>query len=166
MESIYDQSPQEQFVLFAIADYRFALPIQKIFQVVYCPPPFNNELNQMGLVQLGDQVLQMVDLHQRLNFRDGLTLADSPTFFVITYDLRGDLYGIPVYETPDLIEISPEMLRSLPYSEHQPDVLKIASQLALVPWQGGTKTVLLLDMQRVLNRTSITAASFLPEALA
>ncbi|NJP08750.1 MAG: chemotaxis protein CheW [Leptolyngbyaceae cyanobacterium RU_5_1] len=158
---MYNESNTEPFIAFRIANYLFALPIKDVLQVVNCPPQTSHELNQVGLIQLGYHMIKVVDLHQQCTSGDFSQVPGSQPFLVITQDLQGTFCGILIYEPPDLIEVSPETLRSLPQSERQFGVLKIATHAAVLSWKEVTTTIFLLDMQQVLTVTP-TGSHFLP----
>jgi chemotaxis signal transduction protein len=152
---MYNESNTESFIVFRIANYLFALPIWDVLQVVSCPPQTSRELSQVGLLQLGDHMIRMVDLQRQCNSEDFSQLPGSQPFLVIVRDPNGEFCGIPLYEPPNLIEFSREKMRSLPQSQSQSGVLKIASHAAVLSWQEVTTTVFLLDVQRALTVTPV-----------
>ncbi|NJK53882.1 MAG: chemotaxis protein CheW [Leptolyngbyaceae cyanobacterium SU_3_3] len=129
----------EKFIAFAVSDYRLALPIATVLQVVKCPLNPNRELSKMGLIQIGQHTIRVVDLHQQL----GLEKSDqvSRPFLLITQSSSKDLSAIPVGEPPSLIEFSLERMQQLPLSTHQPGVLAIASHAAIVSNEEATTTI-------------------------
>jgi purine-binding chemotaxis protein CheW len=156
---MYSESDVEQFIVFRIAKYLFALPIGDVLQVVNCPPQTNYEINQLGLFQIGQHIIKVVDLHQECNSGDLSQVTGNQSFLVLTRTPQGNFCGILVYEPPDLIEFSSEQLRSLPRSEHP--VLKFARHAVVLPWQERTTTIFLLDMQQALTSNPV-GSRFLP----
>jgi chemotaxis signal transduction protein len=152
---MHNESNLEQFIVFKVANYFFALPIRDVLQVVSCPPQTSHELNELGVVQLGHHMIKVVDLHQQCNPGSFSQLLGSHLYLVIMQNLQGEFCGIPIYAPPDLLEFPLEKMRSLPQSEGQLGVLKIASHAAVLSWNEVSTTVFLLDMQRVLNVTSV-----------
>lgn len=140
-----------QFIVFGVSNHLLALPIADIVQVVNFPPQSDEELNHAGLIRLGNHIIRLVDLHWLDNSGDGFQPSAPPPFLVITKGLQGGFCGIPVYEPPDLIEISPGTIQILPQSERQIGVLKIASHAAVISWQNVTKTIFLLDIPRMVT---------------
>lgn len=148
---MYNDLNKDQFIIFGVLNYLFALPISDIVQVVNFPPQSGEELNHAGLIRLGNHIIRLVDLHWLDNSTDGYRPSAPPSFLVITQGLQEGFCGIPVFEPPDLIEISPEQIQILPQSERQFGVLKIASHAAVISWQGVTKTIFLLDIPRMVT---------------
>lgn len=144
-----DESKAEKFIIFTILDYRLALPIAEVLQVVTCPPSTNHELSKMGLVQLGRHTIRVLDLHQQLGLKNP---GQSPQpFLLITHSPSRELSAIPVGEPPGLIEFPLEMMQRLPQSNHQVGVLAIATHAAVISDKEATTTIFLLDINRILN---------------
>jgi chemotaxis signal transduction protein len=157
---MYNESNVEPFIVFRIATYLFALPIGDVLQVVPYPPQSSDELRQVGLVQLGHYTIKLVDLHRQCHSEDVSPLPGSQSFVVLTRDPQGGFCGILVYEPPDMMEFPPEKMRSLPQSEHQFGVLKIARCAAILSWKEVTTTIFLFDVQQALTMTP-TGSHFL-----
>lgn len=105
----------------------------------------------MGVIQIGRHVIRALDLHQRLS--SGVlpqAPGDSP-FLVITRGSEGELCGIPVDAPPDLMEVSLEMIRSLPPSSPQGGLLEIARGVVISSEEQNPKTIFLLDIKRALS---------------
>ena len=105
----------------------------------------------MGVIQIGRHVIRALDLHQRLSSG---TLPQAPgdsPFLVITRGSEGELCGIPVDAPPDLMEVSLEMIRSLPPSSPQGGLLEIARGVVISSEEQNPKTIFLLDIKRALS---------------
>ncbi|TBR60987.1 hypothetical protein B4U84_09215 [Westiellopsis prolifica IICB1] len=153
MKIIQNQSQVEKFITFTVADYWLALPIKAVLKVVTCPVGDDQKLNQMGLIQIGRHLIQVVDLHQYLSREAVNQLAKSQAFLLITPISQTELCGILTYEPPDLIELSLEMMQPLSQSYYQSGLLEIVSHAVVVAQEKGTKTIFLLDLQLVLHHT-------------
>ena len=110
----------------------------------------------MGVVQLGQHMIKVLDLHlPQLSAGDLTELPGNQSFLVITRDRQGELCGILVDEPPNLLELPLEMMRSLPKSDrHSKPFLEMVSHAAVVSQDEVTTTIFLLDTQRLSN-TSI-----------
>jgi purine-binding chemotaxis protein CheW len=161
---MYNESSVEPFIIFRIAAYLFALPIGDVLQVVNYPAQVSHELSQLGMIQLGHHMIKVVDLHRFFNSEGFSQVPGSQSFLVITRDPQGEFCGIPVDEPPDLIEFSPEKLRSLSQDERQFGVAKLASHVIVLSWKEVSTTIFRLDLQRALITTS-TGSHFLPAKL-
>jgi len=58
-----------EYITFKVGKYLFALPSQAILKVVATPPPSQGGMVSMGLVQLEQYSIQIIDLSERLGFR-------------------------------------------------------------------------------------------------
>ncbi|HAA32264.1 MAG TPA: hypothetical protein DCE56_36875 [Cyanobacteria bacterium UBA8553] len=107
----------------------------------------------MGVVQLGQHMIKVLDLHlPQLGAGDLTELMGHQSFLVITRDRQGELCGILVDEPPNLLELPLEMMQSLPTSNHHSQPLfEMVSHVAVVS-QGEVKTtIFLLDTKRLSN---------------
>jgi purine-binding chemotaxis protein CheW len=152
---MHDESKVGKFIVFKVTNYLLALPINDVLKVLNCSNLANKGLLTMGVVQLGRHMIRVLNLQEQL----GVKLPYSPgslpelpgefPFLVITHGQDGQFCGIPVHEPPNLVELSLEMMRSLPLSERQSGVFKMVSHVATLP--DNTTTIFLLDVKRVLN---------------
>ncbi|HEY9904295.1 MAG TPA: hypothetical protein V6D43_17980, partial [Candidatus Sericytochromatia bacterium] len=63
---MHDDSEVGKFIVFKIADYLMALPISEVLKVVNCSSITSRELRTMGVVQLGRQMIRILDWHEEL----------------------------------------------------------------------------------------------------
>ncbi|KAM3095104.1 chemotaxis protein CheW [Phormidesmis sp. 146-35] len=139
----------EKFIAFTVADYCLALPIAEVLQVVKYPFSTNHELSKMGLVQLGQHTIRVLDLHQQLGLENSGQL--SRPFLLITQNSSKEFNAIPVGEPPSLVEFPRERMQRLPLSNQQSGLLAIASHAAVISPEEATTTIFLLDINRILN---------------
>jgi chemotaxis signal transduction protein len=144
----------EKFVVFTIADYSLALPIVEVLRVVNCPAKTSSELEEIGMIQIDRYVIRVLDLYQQLNAEAVSQLPRDPSFLVIVQSAEGELWGIPVDEPPSVIEFPLQMMRPLPKSGEQFNLLKIASHVAVISQEQETTTIFLADLKRVLNHST------------
>ena len=164
---MYQESNTGKFIVFKIADYFLALPIQDVLKVVNCPSEFRGDLRTMGLAKMGRHMIRVLDWHEdlarlgsaqspqinpnapQLAPTDGL--PESPikqTFLVITRDYQGELCGIAVDEPPNLVELPLEIMQALPQSNHQSSVFKMISHAAVLSSGTLSTTIFILDVER------------------
>lgn len=146
-----DELNIEKFIIFKIADYLLGLPISDVLKVVSCSLTDNTNLRTMGIVQLGQYMVKVLDFHQSLSSEDLTELPGEQSFLVITRDGEGELCGILVDEPPNLMELAQESLRIIPRSNHRSGIFQIVSHGVVVSDKEGTITILLLDMKRTLS---------------
>ena len=146
------ESQPSKFVVFAIAEYRLALPLEQIVRVINYPAQVNPELHKLGLLQIGSHTIRLVNFSQNLplprnlseNLSESLQLSKTPPFLVIARNLQGAIYGIPVEQQPDLIEIPIEKMQLLPQSDRHPAALQAASHVAVISQDQDVTTIFLL----------------------
>lgn len=147
-----NETNTEKFIVFKVADCLLALSINDVLKVVNCSALNSKKLTKMGLIQIGDRTIRLLDLQQQLNLDNLPQLSDNESFLVITRDLEGELCGVLVHEPPDLVELPPETIRPLPksdiYSKATPDIV---SHLAVLSYQEMMKTIFLLDLKRTIT---------------
>ncbi|WP_338431517.1 chemotaxis protein CheW [Synechococcus elongatus] len=125
-----NKNPQlsyQQFLVFAIADEQFALPIESIYKVIQSPKIYGDPHRRgFGLITYqGEQVI-VIDLEQHLLGRSRLsgTEATAPlesAHFLILMkveqpDHGTQLLGLPVEQPPQLQRLSQQKITSLPDS--------------------------------------------------
>jgi chemotaxis signal transduction protein len=126
-----------------------ALSLDNVLRVIQYSPRQREQLNALGLTQIGRYTIKILDLHQSLGFKQTDRAAEDPVFLVITHSPQGHLYGIPVYLPPDLIEIPLRLMQLLPLQDHLSNILSMASHAAVISENEVTTTVFLLDLKRV-----------------
>jgi purine-binding chemotaxis protein CheW len=106
----------------------------------------------MGVVQLGRQMIRILDWHEELTSGNLVQSLDNYPFLVITQGREGELCGISVDEPPNLVELPLTMLRNLPNSEHHSNrALTMASHVAVISQEQVTTTIFMLDVKRIVN---------------
>ncbi|NEP00613.1 MAG: chemotaxis protein CheW [Symploca sp. SIO2E9] len=141
----------EKFIVFKIADYLLALPIVDVLKVVYCPPLAYREFKNMGIVQLGKHTVRVLNLYEQFS-SDGVSqISTNHDFLVITNSLEGELWGIGVQETPNLMDLPLESMQNLPKFESPSGFLELFSYSAVVSDSEVTNTIFLLDLKQALN---------------
>lgn len=147
-----------KFIVFMIADYLVALPMVTVLKVVNYPPGLNGNLRAAGLIQIGQHPIVILDLHQKFTNSYAPQLTRNSPFLVITQMVRGELCGIPVDETPNIVDLSRDNIRALPKSYHQLGQLNldIFSHVAVLSEEEKTFTIFLLDINRLLGAATKT----------
>lgn len=142
-------------IVFSIAGYRLALPLESVLRVVNAPvtvmPSSANEpLNGVELVHLKHLAISVLNLYSHLSLKQVDSIPQYGQFLIVT-QAGGELCALRVDTPPDLIELDAATLRQLPapYQQHHP--LSIASRVAVLPQGKATSVIFLLDMERVLQ---------------
>ncbi|MBD2451525.1 chemotaxis protein CheW [Nostoc sp. FACHB-152] len=154
------ESDSLRVVVFAIADYLFALPVGAVLKVIACPPISSTVESGIGMVDLGAQTITIVDLRQKLipqvqtqQTQQVLSAVEtSGRFLLLTQTRTGELCGIPVDKPPALIDIPLSTVRPVPWSYRQVADLSCVSHMAVLsiaPNEEPLK-VLLFGMNQIL----------------
>ncbi|MBE9060974.1 chemotaxis protein CheW [cf. Phormidesmis sp. LEGE 11477] len=173
LSSTADRNPDRlhKYIAFKLADYSFALPSEDILRVVATPPPSQGGMVSMGLVQLAQYSIQILNLPELLSlkaFDRGDTddrssdnrsqqdpylnefaetaFAQNPPFLIVLRDADESLWGIAVHEPPDLIEISDRSLNPVPPEKRLLGALQGVSYIGSYGMEGDRHTLLILDV--------------------
>lgn len=149
-------TPSLKLIVFKIGNLNFALRIESVYKVVDRTPVYSSGLNHVGVAHMGDSLrdnsaareITVVDLNWQ--FFQSSSMSESGGYLAIVQSTTGEFYGIPVVNTPVLIEVPLSMFRVLPESYRRADTLEVASHVAVIPQQGATLTVFLLDVDLLL----------------
>jgi len=140
-------SDSQKYIVFKISDCLMSLPMGNVLKVLNTP---SNETgwNAMGLLQIGDYTIRIVDLHQQLNPDHDTDSTNLQSFLVITNPVEGDLFGIVVDEPPNLIELNPDLIRKLPKYNRR---LPMVSHAAVFQENDKKNTIFMLDLYELFN---------------
>jgi chemotaxis signal transduction protein len=136
-------------IMFNVARYWFALPIAVVLKVVNFPPEFRTTLNEVGLVDLGDRAIALLDLRPKVNSLDTTLRGERGRFLTIVQVSDKELCAIPVDRPPTLRDISLADVRSLPESAAIVPPLNLASHVAVLNSEDPPLEVFLLDLQKI-----------------
>jgi purine-binding chemotaxis protein CheW len=140
-------SDTQKYIVFKISDSLMSLPMDNVLKVLNTP---SNESgwNAMGLLQIGDYTIRIVDLHEQLNPNYDANSTNLQSFLVITNPIEGDLFGIIVDEPPNLIELNPDLIRKLPKYNRR---LPMVSHAAVLQENEQKTTIFMLDLYELFN---------------
>ena len=139
-----------KLVVFGMGGLNLALRIESVYKVVNHTSTYSSGLGAVGVTHLGEGEITVVDLHRRFFKSSQTNSSNSSGYLVVVQNSTKELYGIPVAETPALMEVPVEMIRVLPESYRRADTLDVASHVAVIPQHGTPLTIFLLDVNRLL----------------
>lgn len=160
---------QPKFIAFPLANHTIALPIASVLRVLRHDASANNdELNRMGLFQIGRHVIRVLDLHQWIEASEAQDathrlspssppspsspLSPSTPYLIIARSPVQEPFGIWTDGIPDVIEFAADRLRSLPPSDGGTvGLLKLMSHAAIISQGKDTRTIFILDTTRALK---------------
>ncbi|AFZ19708.1 chemotaxis protein CheW [Allocoleopsis franciscana] len=139
-----------KLIVFNIGRLNLALRIESVYKVVNHTSTYGSGLKAVGITHLGEGEITVVDLHQRFFNASQISESNLSSYLIVVQNITGELYGIPVNETPALMEVSRGMIRVLPESYRRSDTLDVASHVAVIPQNETSITIFVLDVDRLL----------------
>ncbi|MBE9126720.1 MULTISPECIES: chemotaxis protein CheW [unclassified Coleofasciculus] len=139
-----------KLIVFRIGSLNLALPIESVHKIFNQTPIYGSRVNYVGITHVGDQEVTVVDLYRRFFKSDSTRESDSIGYLVIVQNTTGELYGIPVTDTPVLMDVPLSTIRILPESYRRADTLDIASHVAVIPQDGTQLTIFVLDVELLM----------------
>lgn len=131
-------------LVFEMANHFFALPISVIFKVIDCPPVTDTTDSRLGITDFEGQTVTVVNLAQKLSPQNSATGRMQKRFLILSQTDRGELCGIPIDNSPALIELPVDNIRPLPLSARQVSPFSIATHVAILPKAEGSLKIFLL----------------------
>lgn len=139
-----------KLIVFEIGNLNLALPIESVYKVLNYTPIYGSGINQVGITHVGEFEVTVVDLHQRFFKSSQTSEYFTGGYLVLVKNTTGELYGIPVADTPVLMEVQLSQIRVIPESYRRADTLDVASHVAVIPQETASLTVFLLDVDLLL----------------
>ncbi len=139
-------------LVFEMGNLKFALRIETAYKVLNQTPIYGTGLNGVGIANIGDREVTIVDLHRRL-FQCSITNNSSKaSYLIVTQNQEGELYGIPIAVVPALIAVPLSSIQVLPESYRNADLLGFASHFCHIPQEKEAPlTIFLLDVDQLLQ---------------
>lgn len=143
-------TPNLKLVVFVMGSLHLALHIESVYKVVNQTAVYKTGMGSVGVAHVGDREVTVVDLYRRFFKESQISSSDLVSHLVLVQNTMGELYGIPVADTPVLIEVPLPMIRVLPQSYRGADTLDVASHVAVIPQEATALTIFLLDVDLLL----------------
>lgn len=137
-----------KLIVFTIGSLHLALRIESVYKVVERTPVYSSGLHHVGVAHMGDSEITVVDLNWQ--FFQSSSISASGGYLVILQNTIDEFYGIPVPNTPALMEVPLSLFRVLPEAYRRADSLEVASHVAVIPQGSVPLTIFLLDVQLLL----------------
>jgi chemotaxis signal transduction protein len=150
LSSLNDDSDTIRMIVFSLADieqtsmskYLFALPVEAVEKAIVYPADRAILKEGIGMINLGTKTLTIVDLRQKFTNID--PQQDSSKFLILFHTQAGELCGLPVKTAPELFDIAPDHIRSIPLAYREANQLNFVSQMAIVPQENGLEPLQIL----------------------
>jgi purine-binding chemotaxis protein CheW len=143
-------TPNLKLVVFVMGSLHLALRIESVYKVVNQTTVHSTGTGSVGVAHVGNREVTVVDLYRRFFKESQISSSGLVSHLVLVQNTTGELYGIPVADTPVLIEVPLSMIRVLPQSYRRADTLDVASHVAVIPQEATPLTVFLLDVDLLL----------------
>ncbi len=140
------EGPVLKAIAFQVQQLHLAFFIEVVDKVLKPGPIYTSGLNPIGITQVDQQEITVVDLQQRLFQTSTLQGAE---YLIVVRRATGERYGVVSPTVPNLLEIPVSALQALPESYRQADTLGIASHVAILPPSVGSLTLFLLDVNQL-----------------
>jgi len=144
-----DITPLLQLIVFNIGHLNLALRIESVYKVSNHTPISGSGVGTVGVTHVDDIEVTVIDLYRRF-FQSNPSEYSTGGYLVLVQNTTGEVYGIPVAETPVLMEVPLSLIRLLPQSYRYADTLDVASHVAVIPQDAASLTIFLLDVDRLL----------------
>lgn len=139
-----------QFIVFSLGTLNLALPIESVYKVFNQAPIYGSGIRSVGVTHVGDREVTVIDLYRRFFQSNPTGESHSNNYLILVQNTRGELYGIPVAETPVLMEVPLSAIRVLPESYRRADTIDLASHVAIIRQQPASLTVFVLNVDLLL----------------
>lgn len=126
-------SSDRKYLTFHLNGYLFALHSQEILKVIATPTPERGGMIEMGLIQLAQYSIQILDLKALLNLsqkdiepKEANTQEPvrNSSFLMVLQQADQALWGIVVNHPPDLISLADSDLQPVPADRRTASALK------------------------------------------
>jgi chemotaxis signal transduction protein len=146
-------------LIFSVGKLNLALPVDIVKKIINYTTVYSSGLNHMGVAQIDDREVTIVDLHKRLFDVSQQSLSQKRVYIIVARNSLGESFGILVGAAPTLQDVPMSQIRALPASYRQADTLEIASHVTVITQKNESMTVFLLDPDSVIAPVSRIAGS-------
>jgi chemotaxis signal transduction protein len=137
---------------FSIASLDLSLAVDSVRKVLRHIPVHGSGTGAFGVAHIDDREVTVIDLHKKLFKVSAYPPSGQKGYLILASSSGGETIGIPVTETPTLLDIVFSKLRVLPESYRRSDTLAIASHVAVIPDGEASRTIFLLDVDHLIDR--------------
>ena len=140
-----------KLLVFPIGNLNAALAIDNVQKIVNYSTVLGSGLNHYGLVNLGDQEVTVIDLHQKLFQTPQILTAEDKKYLLLAKNSVNETFGILIKQSPELYDVKLNIIRALPSSYRRADTLKIASHVCVMKQEEEEdKTIFILDPDELI----------------
>ncbi len=131
-----------KIMVFKVGDLSLGMRLDAVQKVMTMPKIHKGSNSFLGITQVDDRELVVLDLHQTIY---GSDIAREKGYFMVVKSAE-QLYGLPSAQLPSMVEVPLADLHAVPTQYRDRDTLGIASQMVQVAIDKNTiSTLFLLD---------------------
>jgi purine-binding chemotaxis protein CheW len=135
-----------KLLVFPIGSLNVALSIDQVQKVINYSTVMGSGLNHYGLVNIGNEEVTVIDLHQKLFKAPQTFNAEDKKYLLLAENSINETFAILIKNSPELYDVQTNIIRTLPESYRRADTLQIASHVFIIDQNEPTeKTVFILD---------------------
>ena len=139
-----------KLLVFKIGKLNLALQLNWVTRILNNLPVYSSGLSYFGIAHVDNREVTVIDLHQHLFKSRLVDDTELYSYLIIAQNQNREEFGIPLMETPNLMDINRDNVRVLPESYRRSDTLAIASHVAVIPQPSGSMTIFILDVNALL----------------
>lgn len=139
------QSPQD-----ASRVLNFGVAIHQVQRILNQTTVYGSGTTVAGFVENADTQITLIDLGKLIFGQP----AQATGYLVVLKAKHGGSFGIPIQQSPSLVELPADQLKPLPASYRAMDTLGIASHVGKAQGDDGEQVVFMLDLDRLITNLS------------
>jgi purine-binding chemotaxis protein CheW len=144
-----NQTATLKLLTFTVGHLHLALRLEGVKKVIPTPKIFKSSDTLLGLAQVEDQEVIVLDLHQTL-YGQAATEASG---FLIVVQTPTHRYGVTAAGLPTMREVATADFRAIPADYRDRDALGISDSMAQITLENQeTTSIFLLDPGQLLHR--------------
>ncbi len=145
------QERSVKLLIFSLGSLHLALSVSAVKKILRYTPVHGSGLNHFGVANVDGNEVTVIDLHKRLFQVSQSQISGQKGYLILAKNSQGEFFAIWVGNAPSLQDVSLSSMRVLPESYRRSDTLAIASHVLALPDKDDTRTVFLLDVDRLLD---------------
>ncbi len=146
-----DRIASVKMIVFTVANFELALPIEIVDKVLNQMPVYGSGLNGVGIAHVGDREVTVIDLHRQLFQSSIINETGQKGYLLILHTKSDELYGIPVASVPVMMDLPLASIRVLPESYRSGDILQMATHVCYLPDEEPPLTIFLVNPEQMLH---------------
>ena len=163
LDAIAPTPGENKYLTLHLNGYRFAIPSKNVLKIIATPASNQGGMLSLGLVQLGQYSIQILDLPTLLNLSQKDVEQAAPTnessFLMVLQQIESALWGIVVNQPPDLLILADSDLQPVPTSKKVASALKGISHVVTYAQQSEEAAEETRQVLLVLDLSALIALS-------